>query len=188
MAAIIPRDDALALLRRHVASPVMIKHSLASESVLAALADRLGEDRAAWALAGLLHDIDMELTQGDPARHGRESGAILEAQGVPSEVVTAIRRHNRRSTDEPRETKLDHALAAGESMTGLVVAAALLRPDRKLASVQVRSVAKRIRNRGFAPTVDREAILECEHIGLAPEELAEIALAAMQAISGELGL
>jgi uncharacterized protein len=188
MPAGITRERALALLHAHVAGPNMIKHSLAAEAVLTALADRLGADRGAWAIAGLLHDVDFEVTNGDPAVHGRESVRILQANGVDAEVVTAIQRHNAQSTDESRTTALDHALAAGETMTGLIVAVALILPDRRLASVKVKSITKRVKERDFAPGVDRDTIMECETLGLDLSEFAQLALTAMQGVSEALGL
>ena len=90
----ISRDQALDLLHRHIKNPNMIKHCLASEAVLGALADRLGEDRETWSLAGLLHDLDVELTQADLAVHGMEAARILEENGVGPEIVQAVKLHN----------------------------------------------------------------------------------------------
>lgn len=188
MSAGISREQGLELLRRHVHNPTMIKHSLASEAVLAALADRQGEDRVQWALAGLLHDIDIEMTQADPAVHGREGARILAELGVDPGIVTAVRRHNERSCGEPRQTVLDHALAAGETITGLIVATALILPDRKLASVKLKSVLKRMKDDTFAAGVNRSSIRECEDIGIGLDDFAQLALAAMQAVSEDLGL
>ncbi|MDM7916352.1 MAG: HDIG domain-containing metalloprotein [Candidatus Eisenbacteria bacterium] len=188
MSAGIDREKALALLRQHVADPRILKHSLASEAVLRALAARLGEDPDVWGIAGLLHDIDIEITQADPAVHGSRSAPILEANGVEPEVVAAIRRHNRLSTTEPRQSRLDHALAAGETITGLIVSTALILPDKKLASVKAKSVAKRIKDDRFASSVNRETIRECEEIGIDTAEFAGIALVAMQGVSDELDL
>jgi putative nucleotidyltransferase with HDIG domain len=184
----ITREGALKLLHQHLSNPTMIKHSLASEAVLAALAEKRGEDREKWALAGLLHDLDYELTGADPAVHGQEGARMLAQRGVDPEIVDAIRRHNRHSCGEGRTTPLDHALAAGETITGLIVATALILPDKKLASVRAKSVTKRMKDRTFAAGVDRGSILECGEIGLDPAEFVAIALAAMQEISGDLGL
>jgi uncharacterized protein len=184
----IPRPEALDLLHRLVKQPAILKHSLASEAVLAALADHLGADRQTWALAGLLHDLDIDLTHCDPAVHGREGARILQELGIEEEVVTAIRRHNERSCDEKRTTVLDHALAAGETITGLIVATALIQPDRKLASVQARSVLKHMKDASFAAGVNRSSILECEALDMDLSAFAALALAAMQAISPDLGL
>jgi putative nucleotidyltransferase with HDIG domain len=182
------REVAWGLLQSRVADPAIRKHSLAAEAVLAALAGRLGEDRPAWALAGLLHDLDIEATAGDPAAHGPEGARILAEMDVPPDVAAAIRRHNGRHAPEARRTPLDHALAAGETMTGLVVATALIYPDRKIAGVKVKSITKRMKERAFAASVNRETIRECEKIGLPLDEFVGIALSAMQGIAGRLGL
>ncbi|MGQ9663107.1 MAG: HDIG domain-containing metalloprotein [Kiritimatiellia bacterium] len=182
------REEALALLQTHVRNENMLKHCLAAEAVMAALAERLGQNREKWALAGLLHDVDVELTGGDLKRHGQEAVRILEAQGVDPEVVDAIRMHNEEAHGEKRSKLFHHALAAGETITGLIVATALVYPDKKLASVKSSSIVKRMKEKAFARSVNRDTIRECEKIGISLNEFAELALRAMQAISSQLGL
>jgi len=184
----ISRDEALDLLHRHIKNPNMIKHSLASEAVLSALADRLGEDRETWSLAGLLHDLDVELTQADLAVHGMEAVRILEESGVGPEIVQAVKLHNEQACGEKRSAVFHHALAAGETITGLIIATALVYPDKKLASVKSRSVVKRMKEKAFAASVNRDVIMECERLPIPLPEFAEIALRAMQSISDELEL
>ncbi len=184
----ITRDEALTLLHRYVKNPNMIKHCLASEAVLSALADRLGEDRESWAMAGLLHDLDVERTGGDLSVHGLEAARMLAERGVDPEIVEAVKRHNEQAAGEPRTTTFQHALAAGETITGLVIATALVYPDKKLASVKPRSIVKRMKEKAFARSVDRDIIRECELIGIPLKEFAEIALNAMQGISDQLEL
>jgi putative nucleotidyltransferase with HDIG domain len=188
MSAGITREQALELLHSHVASPTIIKHSLAAEAVLAALATHRSADRQKWALAGLLHDVDIDETGADPAIHGRVGAQMLADMGVDPEIVAAVRRHNPQSCGEPRETDLDHALAAGETITGLIVATALIQPDKKLASVKPKSVSKRMKEKAFAASVNRDSIMECEAIGIGLEEFVGLALAAMQGVSDDLGL
>jgi len=166
----------------------MIKHCLASEAVLAALAERLGTDREKWALAGLLHDLDVEITSADLQVHGLKTVEILEALGVDAEVLDAIRMHNEEAHGEKRSSIFQHALAAGETITGLIVATALVYPDKKLASVKVKSVVKRMKERAFARSVDRDIIRECEEIGVPLSEFADLSLNAMRSISDDLGL
>ena len=184
----ISRDQALDLLHRHIKNPNMIKHSLASEAVLGALADRLGEDREMWSLAGLLHDLDVELTQADLAVHGMEAARILEENGVGPEIVQAVKLHNEQACGEKRSAVFHHALAAGETITGLIIATALVYPDKRLASVKPKSVVKRMKEKAFAASVNREVIMECERLPIPLPEFAEIALRAMQSISDELEL
>jgi putative nucleotidyltransferase with HDIG domain len=188
MQAGISRDQALDLLHRHIKNPNMIKHCLASEAVLGALADRLGEDREKWSLAGLLHDLDVELTGADLAVHGLEAGRILEENGVEPEIVQAVKLHNEKACGEERSTVFHHALSAGETITGLIIATALVYPDRKLASVKPKSIVKRMKEKAFAASVNREIILECERLPIPLPEFAELALRAMQSISEDLEL
>ncbi len=184
----ITREEALELLHEHIENPNMIKHCLASEAVLGAIADRLGTDREKWAMAGLLHDLDVEITHADLSVHGLEAARMLAERGVDPEIVEAIRLHNEQASGEPRTTVFHHALAAGETITGLIVATTLVYPDKKLASVKPKSIVKRMKEKAFARSVNRDIIRECELIGIPLREFAEIALKAMQSISDEMGL
>jgi putative nucleotidyltransferase with HDIG domain len=188
MAIGISREQALELLRRHIKNPQMIKHCLASEAVLGALAVRLGEDREEWAMAGLLHDLDVELTNADLTIHGMESFRILNEHGLAPGIAEAVKLHNERACGEKRCAPFHHALAAGETITGLITATALVQPDKKLANVKPKSVVKRMKEKAFAASVNRDIIRECERIGIPLAEFAEIAVKAMQGISDDLGL
>jgi len=112
----------------------------------------------------------------------------LRENGIKEEIIEAIVLHNEEATQDPRTKLLHHALSAGETITGLITAVALVYPDKKLSSVKVKSITKRMKERSFAASVSREAIMECEKLGLTLDEFAEIALKAMQEISSELGL
>jgi len=182
------RDEALALLTRHVKSENMIRHSLAAEAVMRALAKRLGRDEEQWGLAGLLHDIDIERVGGDLAVHGLDGERILSESNCDPEIVEAVRMHNEAAAGAVRSKEFHHALAAGETITGLITATALVYPDRKLARVKVKSVTKRMKEKAFAASVNRDTVMECEKIGLPLDEFAGIALSAMQGISDRLGL
>jgi putative nucleotidyltransferase with HDIG domain len=188
MASGITRDEALKLLKENLKSEALVRHSLATEAVLAALAERLGEDRDKWAVAGLLHDLDLEITGADMNVHGLEAARMLEERGVDPEVVDAVRRHNEHACGLPRETVFHHALAAGETLTGLIQATALVYPDRSLASVKPRSILKRMKEKAFAASVNRETVRECEQAGIPLAEFCEICLRAMQGIHEDLGL
>lgn len=183
------RTQALALLREHVSNENMVKHCLASEAVLRALAARLGADPDLWGLAGLLHDIDVEMTAGDLSRHTLEAARILAAAGLPAELIDAVGMHNEAAQGGRRRSEPFHrALAAGETVTGLITATALVYPDKKLASVKTSSVVKRMKDKRFAASVDRAIILECEALGLGLEEFVGLALDAMRGRAAELGL
>lgn len=182
------RDQALELLSKHIKNPNMIKHSLASERVMMRLAERLGYDPRVWGLAGLLHDIDVEEVGADLSRHTKVAEEILERHGLPAEVVDAVKMHNEIPWGQKRSKPIHHALAASENLTGLITALALVLPDKRLSSVSVRSVLKRMKEKKFAQGANREAIMECEKLGLPLEEFVSICLSAMQEISKELGL
>jgi len=182
------RNEALELLKQHIKNERMIWHSLASEAVLRAVAKHLGEDENKWAMAGLLHDLDVEITNADPKVHGLETALMLEKMGIDNEIVEAIKLHNEEATDILRSKILHHALAAGETITGLITATSYVYPDKKIASVKSSSVVKRMKEKAFAASVKRESILECEKIGIPLSEFAEISVNAMKEIAGEIGL
>lgn len=185
---ILPREEALTLLHKYVKNEKMIAHSLASEVVMRAIAVHLGRNAEAWAQAGLLHDIDVEVTNADAHTHGPEGARWLAGMGVDEDIVDAIGMHNEVATGKVRSTEFQHALAAGETITGLIMATALVYPDKKIASVKTKSVTKRMKEKAFAASVKRENILECERIDIPVDEFAGIAIAAMTTIADEIGL
>jgi putative nucleotidyltransferase with HDIG domain len=182
------REEAECLLKEHVKNERMLDHSYASEAVLRALARRLGRDEERWGLAGLLHDIDIEAVGGDLTRHGIEAERILAEAGIDPELVAAVKMHNEAVCGIPRSTEFQHALAAGETITGFIVATALVYPDKKIASVKVKSITKRMKEKAFAASVNRDTIRECEAVGLSLDEFVEISLGAMRGIADRLGL
>lgn len=183
-----PRNEALALLKTHLKNDKLVAHCLASEAIMKALAKRLDQDPAVWGLAGLLHDIDYEITGDDPHRHGLEAEILLSENGIGTEITTAIKHHNAEGLGLERTSVLDHALACAESITGLIVATALVYPDKKVASVKTKSVTKRMKTRHFARAVSRERIMECEQIGIPLNEFVALSIAAMVGIADEIGL
>lgn len=184
----ISRQDALELLKTHLKNEKLVAHCMASEAIMRALATKFGEDEDAWGIAGLLHDIDYELTDEDPSRHGAEAVDILLSRGVSEAIVEAIKKHNAEGLGLERSTLLDHALTCAESITGLIVATALVYPDKKLASVKPKSVTKRMKTSHFARAVSRERIMECEKINMPLDEFVVLSLGAMGRIAGEIGL
>ncbi|MFN3557544.1 MAG: HDIG domain-containing metalloprotein [Bacteroidales bacterium] len=177
------RQDALQLLHQYVKNERMIAHCLASEAVLRAMAQKLGEDQEKWGLAGLLHDLDVEITHADPLVHAMETARILKEHNIDQDIIEAIMLHNEDAAHGmARSEKFHHALAAGETITGLISATALVYPDKSVHSVKPKSILKRMKERAFAASVKRENILECEKAGIPLEEFAQLALQAMQQI------
>jgi putative nucleotidyltransferase with HDIG domain len=181
------RQEALDSVRANVSNANSIKHMLATEAIMRALARRFGEDEEEWGLTGLLHDVDMELTEGDMSAHSKLGADLAREMGASEAMVHAILCHNEMH-DIPRETLLDKALFCADPLTGLIVAAALVRPDKKLASVVPKSVRKRYKEKSFAAGASREQIALCSEIGLELDEFFELGLAAMQGIAADLGL
>lgn len=182
------RTEAFDLLKSYVKNPKMISHCLASEAVMTALAKHLGRDEQKWALAGLLHDLDVEIVNDDPKIHGLETAKILQDKGMDAEIIDAIKMHNEMATGLDRTTEFQHALACGETVTGLIIATTLVYPDKKIASVKPKSITKRMKATAFAASVSREKIRECELIGIPLADFAVLSLNAMREISDELGL
>ena len=152
-----------------------------------ALAKHLGEDEEEWGLTGLLHDIDMELTEGDMNTHSKLGADLAKELGASEAMVHAILCHNE-AHGIPRETKLDKALFCVDPLTGLITAAALVRPDKKLASLEAKSVIKKFKQKGFAAGANRQQIALCSEIEIEFAQFIELGLMAMQGIAADLGL
>ena len=182
------REEAIQLMHQYIKNENMRKHCLASEATVKAAAIKLGEDEEKWGLAGLLHDLDVELVNANPKIHGLETARILEEKSVDPEIIEAIKLHNEEATGLPRTKVFHHALSAGETITGLITATALVYPDKKLASVKPKSIRKRMKAKAFAASVDRDKIRECEKAGIPLDEFIDLSLDAMRGISDELGL
>jgi putative nucleotidyltransferase with HDIG domain len=182
------REGAHKLLLEYVRNPKMLYHSYASEAVMKALARKLGRDEEKWGLAGLLHDIDVEVTNADPKTHALLAVDILRKAGIGEDIIETIRMHNEMATGMPRTGEFQFALAAGETITGLIYATALVYPDKKIKDVKPGSILKRMKQSAFAASVSRENIMECEKAGLPLQEFVEISLDAMKGVAEEIGL
>lgn len=181
------RKEVLESVRENVENKNLVKHMLATEAVMRALARRLGENESEWGLTGLLHDIDVELTAGDMNAHSKLGADLARELGATEAMAQAILCHNQ-AHGIPCSTKLAKALYCVDPVTGLITAAALVRPDKKLAGLEAKSVLRRFKEKGFAAGADREQILACRELGIELEESIELALKAMQTIAPDLGL
>ncbi len=181
------RKEALNSVKASVENANLIKHMLATEAIMQALAKRFGEDEEEWGLTGLLHDIDVELTEGDMNSHSKLGADIARELGASEVIAHAILSHNE-AHGIPLETKLDKALFCADPLTGLITAATLVRPDKKLAGLEAKSVSKRFKEKSFAAGANREQIAKCSELGLELDEFIKLGLEAMQGIANQLGL
>ncbi len=180
------REEALDSIRANVQNRNMVKHMLATEAIMRALARKAGEDEEEWGLTGLLHDIDEELVEGDMNSHSKLGADIVQELGANERMAHAILCHNE-AHGIPRETKLDKALFCADPLSGLITAAALVRPD-KLSGLTTKSMMKRFSEKRFAAGVSREQVARCREIGLELEEFISLGIEAMKGISSELEL
>lgn len=182
------REQALAEISQRVKNENLVKHMLATEAIMRSLARRLGGEDGEWGLAGLLHDIDVELCGSDINRHSRDGAEIAAALGCSPAIAQAILVHNE-AHGLPPATVLEKALFCCDPLTGLIVAAALVRPDKKLEGVTTDTIMKRFKEKRFAAGARREQIALCQdYLGLGLEEFVSLGLEAMKGVAAELGL
>lgn len=179
--------EAFKLVQKELKNKNLIKHSLAVEAVMAGLAQKLGEDVEAWRICGILHDLDYEKTKDKPAKHAILAAEMLRKLGVASEIINAISAHNEATGITPK-SKMAQALYATDPLTGLIIACTLVMPDKKLKSVDSKTILKKFKSKSFAAGASRKAISSCQSLGLSLEEFVKIGLESMQKISGKLGL
>jgi putative nucleotidyltransferase with HDIG domain len=181
------REDAWALLCEYTQSPGLRKHALAVEAAMRAYARKFGEDEEKWAIVGLLHDFDYEI-HPTLDQHPQEGAKILRERGYPEEIVTAVLSHARH-LGVPRNTPLEKVLFAVDELTGLITAAALVKPNKSLAEVDARSVRKKMKDKSFARSVNRDDIVEgAQDLGVDLNEHIAFVVEAMQGVAEELGL
>ena len=181
------REDALKLVEENIQNKNLIKHCLAVEAAMKGLAKRFNENAEKWALTGLLHDIDYEETKDTPEKHSLLGAEILQQHGIDPDVITAVKAHNE-IHGLTREDKMTKALFCADPITGLIVAATLVMPSKKIIDLSAENVLNRYKEKGFARGANRETIAACEELGLPLKEFVKISLMAMQSISKELGL
>lgn len=182
----ITRDEALSLLDSFEHKGAQLHHALETEAVMRGLARKMGHDQELWGLTGLLHDLDFPQTKDNPDEHGPTSVRELEGK-LPLEALQAIQAHNSEYTEVKPQSALDFALRCGETVTGLVSANALVRPQG-MAGMKPKSLKKKMKDKSFAANVNRERINECQEIGLEPGEFFQIAITAIKEIADQVGL
>jgi len=182
------REEAFLMLNNKVKTPNLIKHCLACEAAMRELAKYFKEDEEKWGLAGLLHDIDYEETKDKPEQHSLVGAEYLQEQNIDKEIVEAIKTHNAIHGIAP-ETKMAKALFCVDPLTGLMVAATLVLPSKKIKDVTTDNILNRFKEKGFAKGANREIIKQCESLlGLSLKEFVGLVLQGMKSIADDLGL
>ena len=186
----IERDEALKLVQKYVDTENSIKHMIATEAVMRKMANHFDEDEDLWGIAGLLHDIDMEKVdyENKPKKHGPKSVEILKEEGVEDErILDAVLAHNPEAGKEA-DRLMEKVIRAADPLTGLIVAATLISPDKDINKIDTDFVMRRFEEKRFASGANREIIKTCEDFGVDLEKFIELSLVAMQSVADELGL
>jgi len=181
------REEALASIIANVENDHLINHMLATEAVMQALARRFGEDEEVWGITGLLHDIDVELTKNEPQSHSMLGADLARTLGASEAMCQAILCHNE-AHGITCDSLLDKTLFCVDPLTGLITAAALIRPDKSLEGLTTQSLMKRFKEKRFAAGVNREHIALCQEIGIELEEFLSLGLMAMKEVAPSLEL
>lgn len=179
------REEALELLKKHLKNKNLVKHSLAVEACMQAMASKLNKDVEKWGLAGILHDLDYEITEKSPELHTTETVKILKEIGIEPDIINTIQAH---AGKVPCQSEMEWAIFSIDPLTGLVIAATLMHPSKKLKEVDLGFVKRRYKEKSFARGAGREDIEQIKNIGMDLDEFISICLEAMQGIDKELGL
>jgi putative nucleotidyltransferase with HDIG domain len=179
------REEALDLIKKHLKNKNLVKHCLAVEACMKAVAAKLGHDPEPWGLAGLVHDLDYELTEKSPELHTTETVKILKGLNIDPVVIHAVEAH---AAKVPCENAMDWAIYSIDPLTGLIVAATLMHPSKKLGSIDPEFVKRRYKEKSFARGARREEIEKCSNLGLDLETFISVCIQAMQGIDRDLGL
>ena len=181
------RNEAWTLLCEYTINENLRKHSLAVEAAMKAYAKKYGEDEEKWTVAGLLHDFDYERYPQAPD-HATKGAEILRQKGVSEDIIKAILGHAS-YTGVPRDTQMAKVLFAVDELTGFLTACALVKPSKTIAEVEANSVRKKLKDKAFARSVNREDIQKgLEELGLTFEEHVGFVIEAMGGAAKELGL
>jgi len=186
--------QAIELVDKCITDPVTKLHLKETEAIMRALAKKFGEDEEVWGVIGLLHDIDWNLVKGNEAEHCILAQSILKEAGASDFLVESVVSHGYSNEsipkllDKKRTTKLQHCLVAAETLTGIIIAATLVQPEKKLSNVSLPSLIKKFKSPSFAARCNRDLVKECEEAGITLDDFLQIGLLALQGISEELGL
>jgi len=179
------RGDAVALCRDKTLKETTVRHLISVEGVMRSLADRFGQDQDLWGLTGLFHDLDQDHTGDDAENHATLAAGWLREAGVDERIVNGVLAH---AKPEYRTDLMSRAVVNADAVAGLLVAAALVRPERA-RGMRVSSVKKKLKEKSFAPGVNREEVLGVEEsIGLPLDEFLAVSIEGLQRVAPEIGL
>ena len=179
------RDEAWELLCEYTKSEALRRHALSVEAVMRAAARKYGGDEETWGIVGLLHDFDYEQF---PEQHPMKGKEILEAHGVPAEIIYAIQCHAD-FTGYERRSMLDKMIFAVDELTGFIVACTLVRPNKSLSEVDPKSVRKKLKDKSFARSVIREDIWKgIEELGVDSDAHMSFVVEALKPLAAQIGV
>ena len=181
----ITRDESIELVKMNVKNKNLVNHMIGVGAIMKGLAEHFGEDPYLWEAVGILHDIYYETFGEDFANHGAKSAEMVKDL-LPDDAIKAIRSHNPLTGYNP-ESKFDISLLAADAISGLIVANALVRPNR-MKGMKAKSIKKRMKDKSFARQINRENVMMCEDIGIQFSEFATIAIKAMESVADQIGL
>jgi putative nucleotidyltransferase with HDIG domain len=178
-------DEARALARSKTEKETTYRHLVSVEGVMRRLGRHFGEDEHTWALTGLFHDLDQDQTADDPERHARLAAEWLTASNVDPNVINGVLAH---AHPEFQTDRMSKAIVAGDAVAGLLVAGALVRPE-KSQGMKVSSIKKKLKEKAFAPGVNREEIAQAEpNLGLSLDEFIALGIEGLQEVAPQIGL
>ncbi len=181
------REDAIGFVGKKVSNENLKKHMFAVAQIMKRTAKEIGRDGKEWELCGLVHDVDYEETKDNPSKHALRSAEMLEGK-VSEDILEAVKAHNHEHTGVKPRTEMDKALVAADAASGLIIATALVMPNRKIKEARPESVFKKFDDSSFAKNVDRDRIMYCEEFDMDRDKFLSMALEALQEIDEELGL
>ena len=179
------RDESLAFVRDKAEKETTVRHLISVEGVMRALARRFGEDEETWGSVGLFHDLDQDQTHDDPDRHAYQAAEWLREAGVDERIVNGVLAH---AHEQYRTDRMGQAVVHADAVAGLLVAAALVRPE-KAQGMKVSSVKKNLKEKAFAPGVNRQEITEVEErLGMPLDDFLAVGIEGLQSVAAEIEL
>ncbi|MCA1834126.1 MAG: HD domain-containing protein [Actinomycetota bacterium] len=178
------REEAIELVRSKTDKAITMRHLISVEGVMRRLAQHFEENEDHWALTGLFHDLDQDETANDPERHARLAAEWLKEADAPADVINGVLAH---AHPEYQTDLMSRAIVAADALAGLLVAAALPRPD-KATGMKVSSVKKKLKEKSFAPGVNRNEIHACSEIGIELDQFIGLGIEGLQIVAEDIGL